>query len=205
MIDEYGDEIEFEDDSDDVEENRDAQYMDEQEVVQEDSDDWVDEDGDGEVIGESAPEEKDPAQDEAMEGDQQTKKKKKKSKKKAHADDYGDEAMDQVGELPAKQEAKPQIWNDLAEPLKDGEELEFDSAAYEMLHRSNVEWPCLSLDVLVRDRIGGPTGILSQPSWFPSQVGGALDPSQAVFDQRLNLNKHKDDNYPMSLYFCAGS
>jgi len=33
MVDEYGDEIEFEDDSDDVEENRDATYMDEQQVV----------------------------------------------------------------------------------------------------------------------------------------------------------------------------
>jgi len=127
----------------------------------------VDEAGDEEAIEGNGPEAKDLAQDEDMEDDQKTKKKKKKSKKKAHADekanadDYGDEAMDQVGELPAQQEAKPQIWNDLTEPLKDDEELEFDSAAYEMLHRSNVEWPCLSLDVLVRDRIGGPTGILS--------------------------------------------
>lgn len=36
-------------------------------------------------------------------------------------------------------------------------------------------------------------------------MGGALDPAQTVFDQRLNLNKHTNDKYPMQLYFCAGS
>ena len=77
-------------------------------------------------------------------------------------DDYGEEKEDQVNELPAKQ-----IWNEQEQPLKDDEELDFDSSAYEMLHRSNVEWPCLSIDPLVRERIGGPTGILGQSTWFP--------------------------------------
>jgi len=44
-------------------------------------------------------------------------------------------------------------------PLKEGEEMDFESAAYQMLHRSQVEWPCLSGDILVRERAGGPTGI----------------------------------------------
>jgi hypothetical protein len=62
--------------------------------------------------------------------------------------DYGDEAGDKVGDL-----QKPEVWNDLKEPLKEDEELEFDNAAYQMLHRSFVEWPCLSIDVLINDRL----------------------------------------------------
>lgn len=67
MVDENGEEIEFEDDSDDLEENAEATYMDEQEVVQQDSDEWQDEDG----------------EDEEMEVDQKTKKRSKKEKKEA--------------------------------------------------------------------------------------------------------------------------
>ena len=77
---------------------------------------------------------------------------------------------DTVGELP-KANA---IWNEEAQPLQDDEELDFDSAAYEMLHRSAVEWPCLSIDVIVKERCGGPTGILDKNKWFPSQMGGLL-------------------------------
>ena len=75
-------------------------------------------------------------------------------------DEYGDEMADTVKGLPAKNE-KTQIWNDQTQPLKEDEELEYDSSAYEMLHRANVEWPCLSIDILIRDRIGGPTGIMN--------------------------------------------
>ena len=49
-------------------------------------------------------------------------------------------------------EKENELWNDVKEPLKEDEELEFDSSAYEMLHRSNPEWPCLSIDVVLRDR-----------------------------------------------------
>jgi ribosome assembly protein RRB1 len=111
------------------------------------------------------------------------------------------EIADVVEELPKS----TGIWNDQAEPLKDDEELEFDSSAYEMLHRSAVEWPCLSIDIIVRERAGGPTGILSQKSWFPSQCGGVLSDQDSVFDKRLNLSKHRADNYPMTAYFVGGS
>ena len=73
-----------------------------------------------------------------------------------------------------------------------------------MLHRANVEWPCLSIDVLVKDRTEFP-GVNNAKNWFPSQVGGNLDPNDTVFDKRLNLNKHKDDKYPLEVYFCGGS
>ena len=54
-------------------------------------------------------------------------------------------------------------WDEEDEPLKEGEELVFDNSAYEMLHRAKVEWPCLSIDFLLRDRIG-----TTNESWFPS-------------------------------------
>jgi len=37
--------------------------------------------------------------------------------------------------------------------LEEGEVLEADPTAYDMLHALNVEWPCLSFDV-VRDELG---------------------------------------------------
>lgn len=158
--------------------------MDEQDVVQQDSDEW-DEDGDDD-----------------MEIDlKKESKKSKKSKKAADEDEMEAEIADVVDDLP---EAGG-IWNDQARPLEEDEELEFDSSAYEMLHRSAVEWPCLSIDIIVRDRIGGPTGILNQKSWFPSQMGGVLSDHDTVFDKRLNLSKHKQDTYPMTTYFVGGS
>jgi ribosome assembly protein RRB1 len=33
-------------------------------------------------------------------------------------------------------------------PLEQGEVLEPDQSVYEILHRMNVQWPCLSFDVL---------------------------------------------------------
>jgi hypothetical protein len=150
--------------------------------VQQDSDEW-DEDS-----------------DEEMEIDLK-KHTKKNTKKNAEEEEMEAEIADVVDELPKS----TGIWNDQAEPLKDDEELEFDSSAYEMLHRSAVEWPCLSIDIIVRERAGGPTGILSQKSWFPSQCGGVLSDQDSVFDKRLNLSKHRADNYPMTAYFVGGS
>jgi ribosome assembly protein RRB1 len=101
-----------------------VQHIDEQEIVDvygSEDDEW---DDDGEEM------------------DEAKKAKKKKKKEKAMLD----EEADTVGELP---QGKPQIWNDQNEPLKEDEELEFDNSAYQMLHRANVEWPCLSIDTLV--------------------------------------------------------
>ena len=62
---------------------------------------------------------------------------------------------------------KPRIWNEKKEPLKEGEELEYDGSAYVMLHRSKVEWPCLSMDYLVRERCT-MDGFAAPDSWFPA-------------------------------------
>ena len=56
--------------------------------------------------------------------------------------------------------------------MAEDEELEYDSRAYTMLHRAKVEWPCLSLDCLVKERCG-MDGPQHADKWFPSQLGSA--------------------------------
>ena len=73
-----------------------------------------------------------------------------------------------------KEKAQGKIWDEEKEPLQEGEELEYDGSAYQMLHRSQVEWPCLSIDFLLRERCS-PGGASNPEQWFPSQVYGNLD------------------------------
>lgn len=67
-----------------------------------------------------------------------------------------------------------------------------------MLHRAKVEWPCLSVDVLLRDRIN-----TNYNSWFPQHVH-SFDPKQSYKDKH-GLPTHKTDKFPYTVYFCAGS
>ena len=97
-----------------------------------------------------------------------------------------DEGASDVDDLPESSSAmqvdaatdqnlqKPKIWDDTKEPLKEGEELEYDGSAYVMLHRSKVEWPCLSIDYLVRERCT-MDGFAPRDQWFPKQTNGQLD------------------------------
>ena len=81
-------------------------------------------------------------------------------------------------------ETKQGVWDEQKQPLKEDEELEFDNEAYQMLHRAQVEWPCLSLDVLIKDRVSFPN-TSSASSWFPSQMNGVLPAGETIFDKRL--------------------
>lgn len=102
---------------------------------------------------------------------------------------------------------KPKVWDETKEPLKEGEELEYDGSAYMMLHRSKVEWPCLSIDYLIRER-ATLDGMAPPSGWFPSQVNGQLDPTASNTTRdtaRNNALRHKGDKYPMDVYMVAGS
>ena len=82
-------------------------------------------------------------------------------------DKDSDEAMDEVKPL-TKDEPNEKIWDSNKEPLNENEEeLDYDGSAYEMLHRSKVEWPCLSLDFILRERVSvdGPS---NPKAWFPA-------------------------------------
>lgn len=72
-----------------------------------------------------------------------------------------------------------------------------------MLHRSKVEWPCLSIDWLLRERCGFG-GVCDQKTWFPSHVNGQLNPEHTVLDKN-NIQKHKNDKFPLTVYMVAGS
>lgn len=92
---------------------------------------------------------------------------------------------------------KQQVWNEAEEPLKEDEELVFDNSAYQMLHRAKVEWPCLSIDVLLKERQG------ADRSWFPANVM-AIDPKFEAQD-KFGQTIHKNDKFPYTVYFCGGS
>lgn len=62
-----------------------------------------------------------------------------------------DEAMEEDEE--EEVEAPAKVWRPGVDPINEGEELDYDCNAYEMMYRLNVEWPCLSFDVM-RDKLG---------------------------------------------------
>ncbi|HNH07721.1 MAG TPA: YceK/YidQ family lipoprotein, partial [Leptospiraceae bacterium] len=76
-----------------------------------------------------------------------------------------------------------ELWND-KEELKKDEELIFDNSAYEMLHRSNVSWPCFSVDWLI-------------PEYFiPQTFKNFYSPLE---------NRMYKDEFPYTCYFIAGA
>jgi hypothetical protein len=89
LVDEDGNELSFEEDSEDMEDNQKAVYIDEQDVVQQDSDEWDD--------------------DEDMEIDlkKESKKEKKKQPKEEDEDAMSEENADVVADLPQPSG----IWN----------------------------------------------------------------------------------------------
>jgi len=61
--------------------------------------------------------------------------------------------------------------------------LDYDNEAYEMLHRANVEWPCLTIDFILPEK------------FYPPVTGW--------FKQYKNVSSL--DNYPYCTYMAAGS
>ena len=113
---------------------------------------------------------------------------------------WEDEDSEEDEEMEVKPQGKPkEIWDETKAPLQEGEELVFDNSAYQMLHRAKVEWPCLSIDILLPDRIRDRT----YSKWFPNYVH-TLDPAHS-FKGRHGLQTHKQDKFPYTVYFCAGS
>lgn len=178
LVDEDGNELSFEDDSDEL---QDQEHIDDVVVEGNDSDDWVDQDGsdDAEEVMEDEGAKKAKAGDEVIAG--------------------GEAGKD--GQVPENMK----VWNEEQEPLKPDEELDFDSSAYEMLHRSEVEWPCLSIDILVRERCPDTSQSFTFKDWFQSSSLNQLGPDNSQMNKKLGIQEHTNDKYPMSVYFCGGS
>ena len=121
--------------------------------------------------------------------------------------DEGSTAKKKGAAAPSKKDKKKEgeIWDDKKDPLQEDQELEYDGSAYQMLHRTNVEWPCLSVDFLLKERCS-LDGISNLKSWYPNQVNGKLDPQAGnTYRDKDGTLRHEGDRFPMEAYFVAGS
>ncbi|KAG2437786.1 hypothetical protein HXX76_005406 [Chlamydomonas incerta] len=84
----------------------------------------------------------------------------KPGKAKAKPSKKKEEEME-LDEEPSTSTAK--VWRPGIDEVAEDEELEYDPTAYDCLHRFQVDWPCLSFDIL-KDDLGGPR------STFPHTV-----------------------------------
>ncbi|CAE7321083.1 rrb1 [Symbiodinium natans] len=63
------------------------------------------------------------------------------------------EAEENENDEEEEDEGPKMVWRPGVDVIEDGEQLDVEPGTYDMLHRAQVEWPCLSLDV-VRDDLG---------------------------------------------------
>jgi ribosome assembly protein RRB1 len=94
-----------------------------------------------------------------------------------NSEDYAEE--EEVTEKNKK--VNVNIWDE-KNKLEEGQELEFDNEAYEMLHRAKVEWPCMTLDFIIPEH------------FYP--------PVKQFYEKKCST---VNDNYPYSCYLVAGS
>ena len=81
------------------------------------------------------------------------------------------------------------------------EPLAYDSSAYEMLHKVTLEWPCLSLDFIVPDRVNINYECYNASAQLPaSLLVDYTDP-----ETKETSKRHKDDKYPYSVYLVGGT
>mmetsp|Transcript_94147 Transcript_94147/g.196462 ORF Transcript_94147/g.196462 Transcript_94147/m.196462 type:complete len:501 (+) Transcript_94147:131-1633(+) len=101
----------------------------------------------------------DPDNDEDWEGDVEECEDEEEEEDALAADAEGaeeeeaDAAEEEAAAGAAGEEPKSRVWRPGVDQIQDGEHLDVEPGAYHMLHRAQVEWPCLSFDVL-RDELG---------------------------------------------------
>ncbi len=99
-----------------------------------------------------------------------------------HDDDSDDYMEEEGAEKPEKNKnLKVNVWDEKTK-LEEGQELDFDNEAYEMLHRAKVEWPCMTIDFLLPE------------NFYP--------PVKNFYEKKTN---QINDTYPYTCYMVAGS
>jgi len=100
-----------------------------------------------------------------------------------NSEDFEEEQeMEDESQSKNKQNIKVNLWDENANKLEQNQELDFDNAAYDMLHRAKVEWPCMSIDFIIPE------------NFYP--------PVKPFYEKR-NFNLSKDE-YPYTSYLVGG-
>ena len=85
--------------------------------------------------------------------------------------------------------------------VEEGEQMEYDNSAYRMYHRLNVEWPCLSFDI-ISDNLGA---IRRRVRFlFPSHPS-TLIPSTSSLGHRLRPEQETKSSFPRFPVFAKPS
>jgi ribosome assembly protein RRB1 len=86
------------------------------------------------------------------------------------------------------------VWDPQSQPLKDGEKLEYDSTAYDMLHFMAVDWPCFSFDVLL-DNLGGNRSRYPHTAYLVAGTQADMPENNEILLMKMSeMHKTKYDN-----------
>jgi ribosome assembly protein RRB1 len=92
------------------------------------------------------------------------------------------------------QDENVMVWNPDQEPLNEGETLEYDSTAYDMLHFMSVDWPCFSFDIL-RDNLGGNRTRFPHTAYVVAGSQADIPENNQILIMKMSdLHKTKYDN-----------
>jgi len=102
-------------------------------------------------------------------------------------------AEEEAAEEAARKTTK-YVWRPSADPLNEDEKLDYDSSAYNLLHRMRVDWPCLSFDVLP-DQLGAFRTKYPLSLYLAAGTQADRDTNNKVMLMKLSeLHKTKHDD-----------
>ena len=85
-----------------------------------------------------------------------------------------------------------QVFKIGTDKVEEGEQMEYDNSAYRMYHRLNVEWPCLSFDI-ISDNLGA---IRRRVSFFSLSHPSLLILSTSSLGRRLRPEQETRSSSP---------
>ena len=108
--------------------------------------------------------------------------------------DGGEEGEEGVMRDGCNAETEGRLWR-AGDTLAEGETLEYDSSAYDMLHRMHTDWPCLTFDV-VQDGLGQQRTKYPLTSYAVSGTQAERSEQNKILCMKLSelcRTKHDDD------------
>lgn len=96
-------------------------------------------------------------------------------------------------------ESKEEMKIDNKEENKEG--LAYDNSAYEMFHRASLDWPCLSIDFVLPNRLDTNFDMFNPHMKLPESL--LVDYVNPMTSEKSK--RHKEDNYPYTVYMVGGT